>query len=164
VWCKRKLDLRGLAFFRGGLAPSLAGLYGLEKAGIDVETLPPGSEEVWAANLRHRVWGNARLSALRNAQLPPEILVKTASGLTERERETIVRDAQSTLALEVPAQTGDVLRDRKQFLRFMAAVLGTDGVAGLDLTGQLFWTPDRLADETTHDAALDIVHVMSCTL
>ena len=159
MWWKRKLDLRGEAFFRGTLAPSLSGLDGLGHSNVTVETVKPGSEEIWAAKLRHSDWGTARLSAPRNAVLPPQEVVQFSSGLTEGERDTIIRDAQSVLALEVPSQTGDVLRDRKQFLRFLAAVLGSDGVAGLDLLAQTFWPPSRLADELRHDAPLDIIHI-----
>jgi uncharacterized protein YegJ (DUF2314 family) len=159
VWWKRKLDLQGVAFFRGTLAPSLSGLDGLGRANVAVETVKPASEEIWAAKLRHSHWGNARLSAPRNAAPPTQEVVQFSTGLTEGERETIQRDAQSVLALEVPSQTGDVLRDRKQFLRFLAAVLGSDGVAGLDLMAQTFWPPSRLADELRHDAPLDIIHI-----
>jgi hypothetical protein len=61
--------------------------------------------------------------------------------------------------LEVPSQTNDVLRDRKDFLRFMAAVLGREGVTGVDLLAQTFWTPGRLSDELQHSAPLDIIHI-----
>src|SRR5262249_43409139 len=77
----------------------------------------------------------------------------------ETERETIARDARSVLTLNVPPHTGDALRDRKQFLRFMAAVLGRDGVAGHDLIAQMFWSQERLAEELQHDAPLDIIHM-----
>jgi len=160
MWWKRNLDLRGLVFFRGSLAPTLEGVDGIAKAGISVEALKPASSEVWAANLRHPAWGRARLSATRPGDAPSaELLVRHATGITESEREEIARDAQSTLTLEVPAQNGDVLRDRKRFLRFLSAVLGTEGVAGLDLLAQTFWTPGRLSDELQHDAALDIIQV-----
>jgi uncharacterized protein YegJ (DUF2314 family) len=158
MWWKRKLDLIGEIFFRGALAPSLLDLK-LEQAGIELEVLKPGKDEVWAANLRHPGWGRARLFAPRAVKPPIETLIEFTSGLTKSERERIVRDAQSTLVLEVPSTTGDVLRDRKQFLRFMDAVLGDQGVAGLDLISQIFWTSDRLADELQHDAALDIIQV-----
>jgi hypothetical protein len=159
MWWKRKLDLRGLAFFRGALAPTLQTLDGLALAQLDVEVLEPRSDEVWAADLRHSAWGHARLSTPRGIPPPPDSVVQLAHGVTESERETILREAQSALALEMTPQTGDVLRDRKQLLRFMAAVLGNEGVAGLDLMAQTFWTPGRLSDELKHDAALDIIHV-----
>jgi len=159
MWWKRKLDLQGEAFFRGTLAPTLESLQGLAEVGVEVEVVNPAGQEVWAANLRHRHWGTGRLSARRGAVLPPEIVIRLASGLTDSERKTILNEAQSVLRLEVASQTGDVLRDRKQFLRFLGAVLGRDGVAGMDLLGQTYWTPGRLSDELRHDAALDIIHV-----
>lgn len=159
MWWKRKLDLKGGVFFRGGLAPSLVDLDGLEKAGIAVESIKPSSDEVWATRLRHTNWGQARLSAPRNATPPPEFVIQFSSGLTEGERATIIRDAQSVLLLEVTSQSGDVLRDRKYFLRFANAVLGQNGVAVIDLLAQTFWPPARLADELSHDAALDIIQV-----
>jgi hypothetical protein len=160
MWWKRHLDMKGLIFFRGSLAPSLEGLDGIAKAGISVEVAKTCSDEVWAANLRHESWGRARLSARRCGDAPSaEFLVRYATGITESERETIARDAQSALALEMPAPTGDVLRDRKRFLRFLSAVLGTEGIAGLDVLAETFWTPGRLSDELQHDAALDIIQV-----
>src|SRR5688572_22372642 len=155
MWWKRKLDLRGLIFFRGTLAPTLQSLSGLAPAGVEVEVLKPDNQEIWAANLRHATWGCARLSATRGIEPPPEVIVKVASGLTQSERKAILQNAQSALLLDVPSQTDDVLRDRKRFLRFMNAVLGSDGVVGLDVMADTFWTPGRLSDELRHDAALD---------
>jgi len=151
--------MAGLAFFRGSLAPSLEGLEGLTSAGIDVQPADTHNGEIWAAALRHPTWGRARLSAPRKVQFPLGDLVKFASGLTDSERVTIEHDAQSALMLEVPSQTNDVLRDRKDFLRFMAAVLGREGVTGVDLLAQTFWTPGRLSDELQHSAPLDIIHI-----
>jgi len=159
MWWRRKLDMAGLAFFRGSLAPSLEGLEGLTSAGIDVQPADTHNGEIWAAALRHPTWGRARLSAPRKVQFPLGDLVKFASGLTDSERVTIEHDAQSALMLEVPSQTNDVLRDRKDFLRFMAAVLGREGVTGVDLLAQTFWTPGRLSDELQHSAPLDIIHI-----
>jgi hypothetical protein len=151
--------MTGLAFFRGAIAPSLDGLQGLKAAGIEVEPADVHNGEIWAASLRHPTWGRARLSAPRKFDFPLADLVKFASGLTDSERSTIEHDAQSLLMLEVSSQTDDVLRDRKDFLRFMAAVLGSDGVTGIDLLAQTFWTPGRLADELNHSAPLDIIHI-----
>lgn len=159
MWWKRKFDLKGKVFFSGGLAPSLLDLRGLTNAGIEVRALSPADGEVWAAELRHPKWGAARLAAHRGQEAPLDALVQFASGLTEAEREIVLRDARSALALDMDPQVGDVLRDRKQFLRFLAAVLGEDGVVGLDLIAQMFWSRARLADELQHDAALDIIHV-----
>lgn len=159
MWWKRKLDLKGAVFFKGAVAPSLLDLRGLTEAGLAVAPRAPAQGEIWVADLRHPQWGNARLAARRGPELPLDALVQFASGVTETERETILRDAKSALALDVAPQTGDVLRDRKQFLRFMAAVLGQDGVAGLDLMAQMFWSRERLADELQHDAALDIIQM-----
>jgi hypothetical protein len=92
-------------------------------------------------------------------EFPLADLVKFASGLTDGERTTIEGQAQAVLTLEVSSQTDDVLRDRKDFLRFMAAVLGHEGVTGIDLLAQTFWTPGRLSDELQHSAPLDIIHI-----
>lgn len=159
MWWNRKIDMHGIAFFGGSAAPSLEALNALQTEGIDVQAITPSSGEIWAARLKHPRYGNARLSAPRKAEFPVEELVKFASGLTDGERTTIEREARSILALEVPSQTSDVLRDRKQFLRFMAPVLGQEGIVGVDLLAQTFWTPGRIADELHHDAPLDIIHV-----
>lgn len=159
MWWKRKFDLRGIVFFKGALAPSLTDLRGLADSGLDAAPREAGEGEVWAAELRHPQWGNARLAARRGQEAPLEDLVQFASGLTEKERETILRDAASAVTLDVSSRDGDVLRDRKRFLRFMGAVLGRDGVTGLDFAAQTFWPPERLADELRHDAALDIIQM-----
>ena len=151
--------MTGLAFFPGALAPSLDGLEGLRAANIQVEPADVHNGEIWAANLRHPDWGRGRLSAPRKVNFPLGDLVKFASGITDAERATSEHDAQSELMLEVSSQTDDVLRDRKDFLRFMAAVLGQDGVTGIDLLAQTFWTPGRLRDELHHSAPLDIIHI-----
>jgi hypothetical protein len=159
VWWKRTLNLSGFGLFRGAIAPPLQSLTGLDEAGIEVTPQTAAADEIWAADLRHPLWGNARLCARRGAEPLPADLVRFASGLTEAERERIGRDARPVLVLDVPSQAGDVLKDRKQFLRFMAAALGRDGIAGFDRLSQIFWSPDRLVDELQHDAALDIIHV-----
>jgi hypothetical protein len=159
MWWKRKFDLRGAVFFKGALAPTLAELRGITEAGLEVSPRAAGEGEIWSADLRHPEWGNARLTARRGPEPPLDAMVQFASGVTEKERETILRDANSALALDVPSRDGDVLRDRKRFLRFMAASLGRDGVVGLDLIAQMFWPPERLADELQHDAALDIIQM-----
>jgi uncharacterized protein YegJ (DUF2314 family) len=159
MWWHCRLDLTGEAYFGGRSAPSLQELTGLAETGVEVTPLSPARGELWSASLRHPRWGSARLRARREAERPPEILIKTASGLTEAERERIALNARSVLTLEMPPQTGDMLRDRKQFLRFMAAVLGREGVAGHDLLAQTFWSPERLSEELQHDAPLDIIHM-----
>jgi uncharacterized protein YegJ (DUF2314 family) len=159
TWWKRKIDLKGEVLFRGGLAPSLKDMSALSSAGVTVTPIATGKDEIWAANLNHPNWGVARLAARRGATPPPDVVAQFASGLTEKEREAIMRDARSVLNLDMTPQTGDVLRDRKQLLRFMAAVLGNDGIAGFDLMAQMFWSPERLAEELQNDAPLDIIHI-----
>jgi Uncharacterized protein conserved in bacteria (DUF2314) len=159
MWWKRTLDLTGAAYFRGTLAPSIESLDGLARASIEVTLEPASTDQLWSATLRHRAWGQARIHAPRGAQPFPPLLVEFASGLTDIERELVMRDAHYPLILDVPARDGDVLRDRKRFLRFLAAVLGDDGVAGVDALSSLIWTRARLTDELAHEAPLDIVHI-----
>jgi hypothetical protein len=159
MWWRKRLDHQGAAFFQRGLAPSLESLAGLAQAGIEVEKTPPAEHQLWGATLRHRQWGEARLFAPRAAMPLPDVLITFATGLTQAERDVLARDAQRGLHLEVPAHADDMLRDRKRFLRFLAAVLGTDGIAGFDLLSHLIWTPARLADELAHDAPLDITQL-----
>ena len=98
MWWKRKLDLVGDVFFRGALAPSLSDLK-LERAGIEIENLQPAEDEVWAANLRHPLWGRARLSAHRQRTPPVEPMVEFTGGLTEGEQ--IVEGPYRLLAREL---------------------------------------------------------------
>jgi hypothetical protein len=159
MWWKKRLDLIGAAFFRGALAPSLESLTSLQRSGCAVSPLAPASHESWAAQLTHPAWGQARLAAPRQAPALPAEQIEFGCGLTEGERKRLVRDARTPLSLELPARDEDVLRDRKRLLHFLAAVLGDDGVAGLDLLAQMIWTPERLADELAHAAPLDIIQV-----
>lgn len=137
MWWKRKLDMRGAVFFRGSLAPALDELDGLRAAGVSIHEEPPGDDEVWRAVLLHPKWGDATLSNLRGAApLPPE-LVEFSPGLTESERARILQLAESSLQLEIPPTSDNVLRERKRLLRFMAAVLGGDGIVVNPFTNPL---------------------------
>lgn len=159
MWWKKRLDLLGLVYFKGRLAPRLDSLNGLEKHGVAVRPLDPDERNQWSAELEHPAWGVARLAAPREPSRLPHFFWEFSSGLTPRERAQLERDADCGLELYLTAREGDVLLDRKRLLHFFAAVLGADGVAAIDMLAQTVWTPARLGDELQHDAPLDIVQV-----
>lgn len=159
MWWKRRCDLAGTAFFQGTLAPSLEGLGGLAQAGVEVTRATPQPDQAWAARLKHQSWGEAILAAPRTRHGLPHFLVEFGSGLSPAEREMVRTRAECSLSLHVPGESGDVLRDRKRLLRFLHAVLGDIGVAGVDELAQMVWTRARLDDELQHDAPVDIIHV-----
>jgi hypothetical protein len=75
--------------------------------------------------------------------------------LTREEREQAYL-GESTVSVVIEGQRSDVLRDRKTLLRFLHAVMGSDGVVAVDHTAQRFWPREALEDELAHDADLDI--------
>jgi hypothetical protein len=159
VWWKKKIDLTGLAAFRGRLAPSLESLSGLERAHVRVKKGPADEHSSWTAELEHPQWGRARLEAPRQRQALTSAFTDFSPGLTPNERKALRENAECSLILRVPAQSGDVLRDRKRLLRFLSAVLGDEGEGALDAAARTVWTRNRLADELAHDAPLDIIQV-----
>src|SRR5262249_24364508 len=85
--------------------------------------------------------------------------------LTDDEKQAIAT-AGSAVVLKAEARDGNVLADRKKFLRFLHATMGGDGLAVVDHTAQALWSPAGLEDELSHDADLDIeaiytMHVIS---
>jgi hypothetical protein len=75
MWWQKKLDLTAEAFFPGTLPPSLEGLDGLGRAGIEVQPGPTAPETIWSATLHHPEWGRAELAAPRNRSALPDVLI-----------------------------------------------------------------------------------------
>jgi hypothetical protein len=159
MWWQKRLDLTAQVYFRGTLPPSLEGLDGLGRVGVEVRPGPPAPEMIWTAKLHHPDWGPAELAAPRHRQALPDFMADFGTGLSPQEREQLRQRAECPLVLHVPAAESDVLRDRKRLLHLMQAVLGDDGVAGVDMMAQMVWTPPRLADELQHEAPLDIIQI-----
>lgn len=161
MWWNKRVDLMGSALFPGRMLPALESLEGLRHAGIEVRPEAGDEATLWAATLNHPTWGEARLVAPRESRRPPDVFLDFDPSLSPAERERLSARAGCAFDVQVPAREGDVLADRKRFLRYMAAILGNDGEAAFDVTSMSVWTRDRLADELSHDAVLDIVQIFA---
>ncbi|MCC7290673.1 MAG: DUF4026 domain-containing protein [Phycisphaerales bacterium] len=120
----------------------------------------PPEERAWRLRLKHPEWGEAELRCDIEPRPIPEILVKLDPRLTEAERAE-ARMGGTHVCVEMTAQAGHVLRDRKRFLRFLRAVMGSDGVVAADAAAQGFWSRASLDEELAHDADLDVTALYS---
>ncbi len=109
----------------------------------------------WALRLSHPKWGEADVVCLRECPRPPQQLIDFDPSLTKEEREQ-AHLGESTVSVMLEGERRDVLRDRKNLLRFLRAVMGGDGMVAFDHTAQRFWPREALDDELCHDADLDI--------
>lgn len=125
----------------------------LQAQGIEVRTASPSEGGKMRLRLSHHSWGRAEL--LYPVDPPSRELMEWDKRLTEEER-TLARRAAWTAVIEHEPTKGDVLRDRKDLLRFLRAVMGTDGVIAYDATSNTFWPAAALDEELSHGAALDI--------
>lgn len=78
--------------------------------------------------------------------------------LSREDREEF-RAAGNSLVLSLDSSKDNILHDRKAFLRFARAVMGTDGLGVLDYIAQSAWSRGCLEDELSHDADLDISQI-----
>jgi uncharacterized protein YegJ (DUF2314 family) len=148
----------GNVFYRGPLAPppeQVLVLGGGAVAGARVDA-PKGVDTPWGIRLTHPVWGEALVTAPRQAAVPDADAIRWGTpGLTDGERALLAR-AEVALAVEVKTPERNVLRARKHLLRWLHLLASLDGLAALDLASSLFWSPAMLADELAHDADLDV--------
>ncbi len=154
-WNQQMSASDGAVFFRGSLPPKADEFAFLSAAGITSSADSATGGELWAVRLTHPTWGTARMSAPRQTVPIPKPILKYDARLEEGEKAHAAL-GRSSVRVRVEGDRGDVLRDRKRLLRFMAAVLGDDGRIALDATAMRFWSSAALADELCHDADLDI--------
>lgn len=157
AWWERSkaVEQVGSVLFRGALPPRLENFPELARRGIDVRPLPAADGVHWAATLDHPQHGSATLTCLRDAPLPPESLFDMDPRLTGAERKA-ARQVGSTVTLSTAARSGNVLRDRKDLLWYLRAVMADDGLAAVDHLSGALWSRDGLDDELAHEAELDI--------
>jgi hypothetical protein len=154
-WYKQSSSCSGAVFFRGSIAPRAEEFSHLASSGITIKPAVAEEHQLWALQLVHRDWGQARLAAPRKTRPIPAIILKYETRIEDSDR----ADAslgQSSVSLQITGEKGDILRDRKRLLRFFNAVMGDDGLIALDATAMRFWPRASLADELCHDADLDI--------
>jgi uncharacterized protein YegJ (DUF2314 family) len=154
-WLRKRLTFAGSVYFRGTLPPQAVDFDFLKKEGISVRVHTARPEWHWGVALTHADWGTAVLSCPREQIRVPRVAVEYACGLTTEEKKTILL-GESHVDLTQKGLGKNILRDRKNALRFLRAVQGTDGLAAMDFGAHRFWSRDALDDELCHDADLDI--------
>jgi uncharacterized protein DUF4026/uncharacterized protein DUF2314 len=117
-------------------------------------TEQPADRLLWSLRLEHPTLGFADLWCDRDAP-PIDDFIAFANNLSDAEK-AVAAGSSSSVGLRVPAKRRQVLRDRKTMLRIANDVLGEDGVMVLDVSSELPWSRESLADELAHDADLDI--------
>ncbi len=152
---KKDTPSAGSVLFRGNLQPRPEEFSFLEHRKITIKPEKEDRAVHWAPRLEHPDWGAAHLIALRDAPLPPRSLIDFSFALTPEEKAEAAAGGH-TVTIRCPATRKNVLRDRKNFLRFARAVMADDGLAVVDHVSQLFWSRSMLDEELSHDADLDI--------
>jgi hypothetical protein len=156
-WWKRKPSTvqAGSVLFRGRWAARPEDFAFLEAAGVRTGIAERRPDGGWSLPIDHADWGRATLFALPDFPTPPACLVGSDPRLNEEERAEI-STCQQAFGVTAEPRRGDVLSDRKDLLRFLHAILGKEGVAGVDHAAQAFWSRRGLEDELAHDAPLDV--------
>jgi uncharacterized protein YegJ (DUF2314 family) len=148
----------GTVFFRGPIAPPVEQVLALGAGDVAAARaeVPNGVQAAWAVRLTHPAWGEALVTAPRDAAIPDADVIRWGTpALTDGERGLLGR-AETALLVQATTPERSVLRARKQLLRWMHLLLSLDGLAALDTASSLFWSPAMLADELAHDADLDV--------
>lgn len=154
TWWKKKLPLAGTVLFRGELPPKPEEFAFLEQMGVSVSSSQNAPGALWCLKLAHPDWGSADLLCDENHPIPSkEFFDYTFMPQADRDA---AASARSGVVLTMESRCEHILRDRKLMLRFLRAVMGTDGVVAMDHTAQKVWTRDALDDELVHDADLDV--------
>ena len=134
----RKVDHHGTVMYRGTLTPRAEEYAFLMKSGIDVriakQTAP---HAVWTLGLKHKDWGQARLSGLRQTSGVPESVLRFSTNMTDKERAD-AGAAGMGVGLTLTSSKENVLRDRKNLFRFMRAVMSDDAVIAGDAGSLMF--------------------------
>ncbi|MGV3772082.1 MAG: DUF4026 domain-containing protein [Verrucomicrobiales bacterium] len=165
-WFHKQTAFAGSAFYRGNWPLRKEEFYSLRSHGIEVsESATPAENVIWALKLNHPQWGAADLFCMRDAPLPPHILIDMDVGLIETEKQAL-KSCQCTISLRSVGTQQNLLQDRKNGLRYLHLALGEEGVAALDHVSQKFWSKGTLDIEMSHGAELDIeslftVHAVS---
>ncbi len=144
----------GFVYFRHAAPPPAEAFGFVRNAGFEVVPLETPSDALWALELRHREYGTAKVWVPRNSP-PIAHFLQFGMALTKSEVEAAI-GAGAAVAVLLPAEKKQVLRDRKRLLRFMRALMAEDAVLTVDLASGMPWSRARLDEELAHDADLDI--------
>jgi uncharacterized protein YegJ (DUF2314 family) len=158
-WLKRKVPFVGSVLYRGSSPMRPEEFAFLTKAGIHISDAPSMPNCHWTLALEHPQWGQARLICPRGeANIPLDHLFEFSTTLTAGEKKT-ARAYGMQMVVETEGKEANLLRDRKNALRFLRAVMADDGLAAVDYLSLGVWLPAALEEELSHDADLDIEHI-----
>ena len=157
AWWKRKTEsaIAGSVLFRGKWPARHTDFAFLERQGIHLAPSPRSEDGAWTAKLTHAEWGEATLTFDPDLPLLPRELIDWDPRLTTEEK-ALAMQGGSSIGVTMQPRIGNVLRDRKELLRYLHAVMGDDGLCAVDHTAQSFWSRQALELELAHDADLDI--------
>lgn len=124
-----------------------------------------GKDGGWMLVASHPMWGEAEILYRDDApKLPPADMLEWTPGLVHADPE-LLSSSRSAVLVRHAGTHGSVPADRKAMLWFARTVMGDQGTTAYDLQSLLFWMPDALDDELSHDAGLStrqlyIVHAV----
>jgi len=153
-WWNRKYPLGGAVLFRGDLAAQPHEFAFLEQQRITTQLRNDSNTTGWTMDLTHPEWGKATLKCDPNALLPPREVIE-CSFMPQADKDACI-SSRNSVYLTMESKHDNILRDRKLLLRYLYAVMGSDGVAAIDMMSLKIWTRDDLHDELSHDADLDV--------
>jgi len=151
---KRKVDHTGSVFFRGTTPPRAEDFGDLRGLGFDLARIP-AEDAYWVLRLRHSKLGEARLVALRDMPMPPDMLIAMSNGLTDLEKDEL-RSAGCSVGLQLSSSRGSVLRDRKTLLKLFHVSLLDTGVGAADHRSEQFYSRAALEDELSAPGEPDV--------
>ncbi|MDX2130835.1 MAG: DUF4026 domain-containing protein [Planctomycetota bacterium] len=150
----------GTVFFRGNLVPRAEEFDFMRRHGVEITPRANNSPASWVLTLRHAKWGEATMICGQDQPPFDPMFIDYQNGLTDAEKGE-AKAAGKGVSFSVPAARKNVLRDRKNLLKFMASAMGRDAVVALDHLSTLFWTREMLKEELSHDADLDIAAIFA---
>ena len=162
-WLWKKVPFYGSVLFPGRMAPRAEEFGYLEKAGIRVSPGPARKGQRWTLGLEHPAWGQAELRCSEDASPPPREMIEQVWGMTGQEKETVL-GAGVEVGLWREGRKKNILRDRKEGLRFLRAIMGEEGAAGIDYLAQRVWPRGALEEELAHEADLDVSQIYAIHL
>lgn len=154
-WLNRKIRFAGSVLFRGTLPPRAEDFSPLKRQGCSLRLHPKNEAAHWILQLEHPQWGEATVACLKNLPPPPSTLIECDINMSPAEKAE-AGAGRSSVQITMEGRAESVLRDRKNALRVLRAVLGDDGVTCMDHVAQRFWPRAALDEELAHDADLDV--------
>lgn len=163
-WRNKKVGCLGFVFYRGDIAPNAEEFDFLSGQGIVLSpATPDAGRTTWERGMTHPKWGSATIFGAPNPPRLSRLIIDCDSGLTPGERETAYQ-AGTCVGVRMEGSGGNILRDRKNFLYFLRALMGDDAVVSSDHIAEKLWSRQALDDELSHDADPDIESLYSLHL